>query len=230
MGKTWEKNMLAAIRIAGWQKLSLIDYPGKMAAVIFLAGCNMRCHYCHNRQIWDVNQNQIPFNLILDELKQRIDWLDAVVISGGEPTMSPFLIPILRVLRELGLFIKLDTNGTRPDLICQIVKMKLVDYVALDIKAPVDKHVTITGFPINNVLITAQFLKTQNQVKYMFRTTLTPRLTLNDLIEMGEKIICGATCWQIQQCRIPGAYSVSEIQKMVDQLKRYALYVVVKGI
>ena len=153
------QNKLAAIKIAGWQPLSLIDYPGKMAAVIFLAGCNMRCHYCHNRQIWDVRQNRLSFTEILEKLRQRVGWLDAVVVSGGEPTIFPDLIPLLRVLRRLNLLIKLDTNGTRPDVVRQVVEQNLVDYVALDIKAPSLKHVAITGVPMQNVLQTAQYLK-----------------------------------------------------------------------
>lgn len=218
------------IKIAGWQKLSLIDYPGKMAAVIFLAGCNMHCHYCHNRQIWSAQVNQIDFENVLAELQKQTQWLDAIVISGGEPTVSPVLFPLLQILRPLGLLIKLDTNGTRPKIVRQVVEAGLVDYVALDVKAPASKHQNITGVPIDNVLVTVKYLKSQKRVPYMLRTTLTPRLTAADLLEIGQTIVNGAECWQIQQCRIAGAYSGAEIQKMVDQVKRYTQYVVVKGL
>ena len=143
-----------AIKIAGWQKLSLIDYPGKMAAVIFLAGCNLHCHYCHNRQLWDKSQNTLLFDEILNELRRRVGWLDAVVVSGGEPTVSPDLLPVLRKLRQLGLLIKLDTNGTHPEVVCRVVEEGLVDYVALDVKAPAEKHLAITGAPIDMALTT----------------------------------------------------------------------------
>ncbi len=224
------QNKLAAIKIAGWQPLSLIDYPGKMAAVIFLAGCNMRCHYCHNRRIWDVRQNRLSFTEILKKLRQRVGWLDAVVVSGGEPTVSPHLMSILRALRKLGLLIKLDTNGMRPEVVRQVVERKLVDYVALDVKASPVKHVAITGVSIQNVLETAEYLKAQKQVPYVFRTTVSPLLNEQDLRIMGQKIVNGAVCWQIQQCRIKNAYSNAKIQKMVESVKSYALHVVVKGI
>ena len=224
------EQQVSAIKVAGWQKLSLIDYPGKMAAVIFLAGCNMRCHYCHNRHIWNARQNCIPLLDILTELRGRQGWLDAVVVSGGEPTLAPDLILILRALRELGLAIKLDTNGTRPAVVRQVVSLGLVDYVALDLKAPASKYVVITGMPIDNVLVTARFLKAQKRVPYMFRTTLSPYLDENDLQEIGQTIVNGALYWQIQQCRIKGAYSVEKVQKMVDVVKCYARYVVVKGL
>ncbi len=221
---------MPVLKIAGWQKQSLIDYPGKVAAVIFLAGCNMCCHYCHNHQILRPSQNCLPFDTILDTLRQRRDWLDAVVVSGGEPTVYPALMPLLQALRGLGLLVKLDTNGTRPDVVREVVTAGLVDYVALDIKAPASKHKAITGMPIDAVLETAQFLKQQKQVPYMFRTTLSPRLDASDLLEIGQTIVNGAPIWQIQQCRIKGAYSASEIQKMVAAVKGCALNVVVKGV
>ena len=225
-----DEHKLAQIKVAGWQPLSLIDYPGKMAAVIFLAGCNMRCHYCHNRQIWDVQQNQLSFENIWEELRRRAEWLDAMVVTGGEPTISPSLVPLLQALRQLGLLIKLDTNGTRPDVVKQIVEQGLVDYVALDIKAPPTKYVAITGMSIKSVLKTARYLKTQTRVSYMFRTTVSPFLNEQDLQIIGKNIVHGATCWQIKQCRIENAYSSVKIEKMVKNLKEYALDVVVKGI
>lgn len=221
---------ISAMKIAGWQKQSLIDYPSKVAAVIFLAGCNMCCHYCHNHQILCPDQNCLPFDAVLAALRERRDWLDAVVVSGGEPTVYPALIPLLQALRGLGLLIKLDTNGTRPDVVREVVGAGLVDYVALDLKAPASKHEAITGMPIDKVLETAQYLKQQKRVPYMFRTTLSPRLGVNDLREVGQTIVNGAPLWQIQQCRIQGAYSASEIQKMAAAVKNYALDVVVKGI
>ncbi len=226
---SWQ-DQITSIKVAGWQKLSLIDYPGKMAAVIFLAGCNMRCHYCHNYQILDTKQNRLAFVKIFDELRRRKKWLEAVVVSGGEPTISPVLIPLLCALRSLGLLIKLDTNGTRPDVVRQVVTMGLVDYVALDVKAPPTKYLSMTGVLIQPVLNTVQLLKQQKQIPYMLRTTLSPRLTASDLFEMGRSIVNGALCWQIQQCRTEGAYSVAEVQKMVAIIKDYALYVVVKGL
>ena len=221
---------LDKIKIAGWQKLSLIDYPGKMAAVIFLAGCNMRCHYCHNRQILNAEQNKISFKAVWLDLSRRIKWLDAVVISGGEPTVYPELLQILSALRQLGLLIKLDTNGLRPDVVRRVVEMKLVDYIALDVKAPPEKYVLVTGVPINKMVETLRYLQTQKRVPYMLRTTLSPRLDENDLKEMALNLIKGTDFWQIQQCRIEGAYPLDKIKNLVGILKMYVPYIVVKGI
>ena len=222
--------MAREIKIAGWQKVSLIDYPEKIASVIFIAGCNMCCHYCHNHHILDSRGNQIPLREVLGELRKRKNFLDAVVVSGGEPTVYPFLIPLLRQLRTLGLLIKLDTNGTRPQVLKKVIELGLVDYVALDIKAPQEKYVAMTGMPIDKVLVSLSYLKQQKRIPYMLRTTLSPRLSLDDMVAMGKKLINGATIWQIQQCRVAGAYSVTEVRKIVSNLKQYAIHLVVKGI
>ena len=112
----------------------------------------------------------------------------------------------------------------------QVVKMKLVDYVALDIKAPAAKYLEITGLPIDAVLETVHYLKSQKHVPYLLRTTLTPRLNLDDLLEIGKNIVNGAECWQIQQCRLRGAYPDAEIIKMASSVKSFALHVVVRGV
>lgn len=218
------------LKIAGWQKVSLIDYPGKIASVIFLAGCNMCCHYCHNHHILNAQQNRVSFLSVLRELEQRRTWIDAVVVSGGEPTIYPGLVELLKHLKQFGFAVKLDTNGTRPEIIREIVEQGLVDYVALDVKAPAGKYRLITGVPINTVLQAVGYLKGQKYVKYQLRTTLSPYLNQNDLHEMGEKIIRGANFWQIQQCRCANAYASAEVVKMAAQLNQYARYVVVKGI
>lgn len=222
--------MRQEILVAGLQKQSLIDYPGKVASVIFLAGCNMRCHYCQNAHLFDLAQNKIKFSTVLAYLKSNAKMLDAVVVSGGEPTLDPHLPTILKALRRLGLLIKLDTNGTNPELVQKLVADGLVDYVALDIKAPAHKHSAITGLPLDKVLVTMDYLKRQTTVDYMLRTTLTPRLDESDLVEMGEKIIWPAKVWQLQQCRVNGAYSAEKIQKMADLVKKYAQHIVVIGL
>lgn len=218
------------LKIAGWQKLSLIDYPGKVSAVLFLAGCNLRCHYCHNHDILDARANCLPLEDVLAELRVRRKWLDAVVVSGGEPTVSPLLVPILQSLRMLGLLIKLDTNGTRPEILRTVIEDGLVDYVALDVKATPAKHVTITGQPMDAVLQSIAYLKTQTRVPYMFRTTVSPLLTAEDLVEIGQNLVNGAPVWQIQQCRTENAYSAAKIREMVDLVKKHVQHIVVAGL
>ena len=217
------------MKIAGWQAQSLIDYPDQVAAVIFVAGCNWRCHYCHNHQILDVRQNRLPFGRVRALLRRRRHLIDAVVVSGGEPTVYPQIIPLLKSLRKLGLLIKLDTNGSRPDIVQSIVEQGLVDYVALDLKAPPAKHLDITGGALEPVLRTAYYLRTQTRVTYMFRTTVSPRLDEKDLIIIGQKIVNGAPLWQIQPCRTAGAYSLAKIKKMAEKLKPYAQYIVIRN-
>ena len=216
------------MKIAGWQKLSLIDYPEKIATVIFLAGCNMRCHYCHNRHILDAQKNQLELKLVLDFLIKRKHFIEAVVVSGGEPTLYPDLIPLLEQLKQIGLLVKLDTNGTQPLLVQRIIELGLVDYVALDVKATRKKYKLITGVPFCNVFQTINYLKQQKQVKYMFRTTVSPLLNEQDLVEIGKNIVNGAQVWQIQQCRCDGAYSNQKINEMAQLVKKYVQHLVVK--
>ena len=222
--------MSSELRIAGWQPVSLIDYPGKVASVIFLAGCNWRCHYCHNPQLWYDKANTLPFERVMGYLRANRSLLDGVVISGGEPTLCPYLPQLLRTIKQLGLAVKLDTNGSRPAVVRRLVRAGLVDFVALDVKAPAAKHLAITGQPLDPVLVTARWLKSQTAVPYLFRTTLTPRLTVDDMVTIGKEIINGATIWQIQQCRIDGAYSGEKVQKIALMMKKYAQDIVVRGL
>lgn len=218
------------IWVAGLQKQSLIDYPGKVACVIFLAGCNMRCHYCHNAHLFDLRANNLNWESVLGYIVANRAMLDAVVISGGEPTLDPHLRTILTALRPLGLLLKLDTNGTNPALVRELVAAGLVDYVALDVKANRRKYRAITGMDLDAVLSTITFLRQQNQVDYMFRTTLTPQLDADDLVEMGRDLIKGAKVWQLQQCRVAGAYPAAVVRKMAALVKKYVQDVVVVGL
>lgn len=218
------------LRIAGWQPVSLIDYPGRVASVVFLAGCNWRCHYCHNPQLWYDKANTLPFSRVLGYLRTNRSLLDGVVISGGEPTLCPYLSQLLRAVKRLGLAVKLDTNGSHPAVVRRLARAGLVDFVALDVKAPAAKHLAITGQPLDPVLVTARWLKSQTAVPYLFRTTLTPRLTVDDTVAIGKEIVNGATTWQIQQCRVEGAYSGGEVQKIALLMEKYAQHIVVRGL
>jgi len=222
--------MLHNFKIAGWQKVSLIDYPCKVCSVLFLAGCNMNCHYCHNSHILNAKENKLSFNLVLKELRKRRSWIDAVVVSGGEPTTFPNLLELLYMLKSLKLQVKLDTNGTKPSVIQKVVELGLVDYVALDVKATAQKYQLITKMPIDSVLKTADYLRKQKRVPYMFRTTISPLLNQDDLVEIAKTLVKNAPVWQIQQCRCVGAYSYVDVLKMVEKLKTYVLHIVVKNI
>lgn len=123
------------MRIGGLLKQSLTDYPGFIAAMIFTRGCNLRCWYCHNPQlVLDHESNEISEESVLEFLTARVGWLEGVVISGGEPTLHPDLPRLIGQIKRLGYRVKLDTNGTNPDMVDRLLAGSLIDYVAMDIK------------------------------------------------------------------------------------------------
>jgi pyruvate formate lyase activating enzyme len=137
--------------IGGFQKVSLIDYPEKIAAVVFTQGCNFRCGYCHNPELIDGGLASPPYSSdkILDFLKTRIGKLDGVVITGGEPTLQKDLVDFIQKIKNLGFLVKLDTNGTHPEVVEELLERNLVDYIAMDIKAPFEKYEEITRVKVD---------------------------------------------------------------------------------
>ena len=202
----------------------------------------MRCHYCHNSQLFDSAENKIPLSEVLQYIEKNKKLLSAAVISGGEPTLHPHLFDIIRQIKTINnsIKVKLDTNGTRPDIVKKLVDEKLVDFVAMDIKAPIKKYEDVTGMKFNyDIYETARYLKT-GSAEYMFRTTVSPKLTEQDIHNIGNTIINGAAIWQIQQFN-PNEYSNSfdmvllpyqpeKIQKFCEIAKNYAQHVVVRGV
>ncbi len=163
------------ICLGGIQKCSLIDFPGKVSCVVFVTGCNFRCPYCHNPELVKNNgspHRRLDNNIILNFLKQRQGLLDGVVISGGEPTLQPGLFAFCQKLKELGYAVKLDTNGTRPEVIEKLLKAKLVDYVAMDIKADLSGYQVFTGREFASRTISKSIKIIMEQAPaYEFRTT-----------------------------------------------------------
>ncbi|GAB6904873.1 conserved hypothetical protein [Desulfosarcina cetonica] len=127
--------------LAGFQKNSFIDFPGKISCVLFLTGCNFFCPYCHNAALANGEYPQrIDIETVLDFLKARRGMLEGVAISGGEPTLSPAIADLCRSIKALGYPLKLDTNGSRPDILGRLLDQRLVDFVAMDVKAPLDRY------------------------------------------------------------------------------------------
>jgi pyruvate formate lyase activating enzyme len=128
------------MEIKGFIETSLIDWDGKLVSVFFLPGCNFRCPFCHNHQLWKAPQKveTVPWQKVSDFLKGKKGWIDGVVITGGEPTVHADLPEFIESLREMGLLIKLDTNGANPEMLQSLIDKKLVDYVAMDLKASLD--------------------------------------------------------------------------------------------
>lgn len=188
--------------IGGFQKTSLIDYPGKVCAIIFTAGCSFRCGYCHNPELVypDKFPKRIPAKDIFQFLKKRQKKIDAVTITGGEPTLQPDLVDFMRSIKKLGFLIKLDSNGTLPQVLKKIIDNKLVDYIAMDIKAPLEKYSQVTYTNVDTINIRHSIeLIMNSDVPYEFRTTIVKsQLSQNDLIGIG-KMIKGAQLYALQK-------------------------------
>jgi pyruvate formate lyase activating enzyme len=175
--------------IAGMVKSSLVDYPGLVSCVLFVPGCNYDCFYCHNRSLIDGTYTIIHSNYIDDFLKKRVGLIDAVVISGGEPTLQPDLIPFIKKIKNLGYKVKIDTNGSSPNVIKELVDNNLCDYFAVDYKAPSGRYKEICSdkAEVKKVLQTISILA-DSDVDFEVRTTVIPHLALDDLITMAKEL------------------------------------------
>lgn len=212
------------MRIVGLEKNSVVDFPGQLAAVLFSPGCNLDCYYCHNRAIiGKVTPEQLHSEAeIIAFLQKRQGLLDGVVFSGGEPTLQPDLADMMRRVKALGFSVKLDTNGTNPVVLRTLIAQELVDYVAMDLKAPLQKYAGICGEKSNtfleNIRESIAVLMT-GKVPYEFRTTLVPELTEEDVLEMAAEIR-GARLYVLQQYRMPEMASLtnsSDSPKLAEQ-------------
>ena len=175
--------------ISGLQKMTLLDYPGRVACTVFLQGCNFRCPFCHNSGLLGAAQyDTIPVEELLDFLRKRVGILDGVCITGGEPTLQSDLPELLRQIKALGYTIKLDTNGSRPDMLKALVSEKLIDYVAMDIKNCPDRYAETVGLPKmpDGVEESIRFLM-EGAVDYEFRTTVVEEFhSEENILAMGK--------------------------------------------
>lgn len=190
------------MNIGGLQRVSLIEYPGKICAIIFTQGCNFRCPYCHNPELVDPNlyRECLSEEAIFSFLKKRKGRLDAVCITGGEPTIQQDLIAFVKHVKNLGYLVKIDTNGSNPEVLKNIVFGKLVDYIAMDIKAPLNKYKTVTRSEIDEGKIqqSIELVRTSG-IPYEFRTTvLKSQLDESDLLDI-VKLIENAHLYVLQQ-------------------------------
>lgn len=187
--------------IGGFQKVSLIDYPGKIAAIIFTVGCNFKCGYCHNRELNCVEGvNKISEDEILSFLEKRKGKLEGVVITGGEPTLQKDLEIFIRKIKEMGYLVKLDTNGSNPQIIENLIRAELLDFIAMDIKAPFYKYQKIANTKIISLSIKKSIsLIINSKIKHEFRSTVVKNeLRAEDLILMA-KMIKGASVYALQK-------------------------------
>ena len=179
------------MKIAGLQKLTMLDYPSKLACIIFTQGCNLRCSYCQNSSLIKIKGDvEIPEEEIFEFLESRKKYLDGVVITGGEPTIHKDLPEFIKKIKDLGYSVKLDTNGTNPVMLKELIKKKLVDYVAMDVKNVLNEYENVVKVKINigSIKKSISLLK-QGKVKHEFRMTIIKNIhDIFKIVEVQELI------------------------------------------
>ena len=190
------------MRIGGIQKVSLIDFPGKVSTVVFTQGCNFRCEFCHNPSLVlpEMFDHVVDEGEVLSFLESRKVLIDGVVLSGGEPTIQIDLCQFIEKIKKMGFLVKLDTNGTNPDALRDLYSKNLLDYVAMDIKHVLDKYSIIVGKNIDVRKIRQSISIIMNSgVGYEFRTTTVPKFHSVDDIKRIVSLIDGADCFVLQE-------------------------------
>jgi len=227
--------------IGGFQRFSLIDYPGKICAIVFTQGCNFRCPYCHNPELVDPKlfSHPIPEGDIFAFLETRRGKLDAVVITGGEPTLQPDLIDFISKLKSMNYLVKLDTNGSNPRILRELIELKIVDYIAMDVKAPLERYREITNSKVDTAKIKQSIeLIKHSGLDYEFRTTVVKsQLGKADILEIG-KLIRGSKRYVLQkfvptkvldQKYLEGViYTDEDLECLRDAVKSYVVECVVR--
>lgn len=190
------------MKIGGLQKVSLIDYPGLICSIIFLQGCNYKCPYCHNPEL--VNPQLFKPGIrekeVLEFLHTRKGKVDAVTITGGEPTIQSDLESFIRQVKKMGFAVKLDTNGSQPQVIKTLIAENLLDFIAMDIKAPLERYKNIVGAQVDLELIKESIsLILKAKILYEFRTTIVEsQLDEDDILEIA-KLISGTNNYVLQK-------------------------------
>ncbi len=187
--------------ISGLQKLTLLDFPGTVSCIVFTHGCNFRCPFCHNSSlVGGPAREEISENEVIDFLKSRKNILDGVVVSGGEPLLHPDIAEFLKKVKELGYKVKIDTNGTKPEMLKKLVNDGLVDYVAMDIKNSPEQYKSATGVDglLEAVTESKDFLLSGN-VEYEFRTTVVKGIHTKEQLVSLAKWIKGANKYYLQK-------------------------------
>lgn len=232
------------MKVTGIQKLTLLDYPGVVACTVFTAGCNFRCPFCHNAML--VLPEQIDDECLTDDevfgfLKKRRGVLDGVAVTGGEPLLHADMPEFLARVKELGYKIKLDTNGSNPELLSEIVKNKLVDRVAMDIKNAPEEYARTIGlksFDIAPVERSKEMLL-RGDIDYEFRTTVVKGIHTKESLIGAAKWIEGAKEYYLQQFKDSGnlilpdglsAYDEKQMHALADAVREYVPTVEVRGV
>jgi pyruvate formate lyase activating enzyme len=230
------------IQIAGLQKTTLVDYPGKVACTVFTPGCNFRCGYCHNPEIIQYlpGMDLMPEEAFYAWLSRKKKWLDGVCITGGEPTLQPGLVEFARMVKSMGFLFKLDTNGTNPAVLKRMLDEGLVDFVAMDIKAPLEDYPKVTNTKVDlNAIAQSVKMIIERAPDYEFRTTVGPAWYTKDYARRIGEWLHGARIYYLQQY-VPGktldpklsqqTFSKEQLEELAAILKPHFGKVEIRGI
>lgn len=208
------------------RRVSMIDYPGRLCRVLFLAGCNMRCIYCHNRELVEASGSSLSWERLEEILcKSRENWVDAVTITGGEPTLNPSIGELILRVRDMGFKVKLDTNGSGPEKLRKL--LPLVDYVAMDYKAPLERYRMMTACPsleLERISESVRLIR-EWEGQYEFRTTVVDSLLgEEDMLQICREI--GGARRYVLQAYVPPANEetasfLPRVRTPIKLLKRY---------
>lgn len=194
------------MNIGGFQPFSLSDFPGHVAAIVFTQGCNFRCPYCHNPSLLPTAPPGgllAPENDVMGYLHNRAGQLDGVVVTGGEPTIQPDLPNFLRRVKALGLATKLDTNGSRPEMLRRLITDGLVDFVAMDIKAPFEKYRDLAGVAVDvDAIKRSMEILAAEGIAHVFRTTVIESLLSRNDVETVRGVAPNGAMHHIQMGRV----------------------------
>lgn len=217
------------MRLAAIQKITMLDFPGHLSCTLFTQGCNYDCFYCHNRNlICSRGDTQVTDEELMLFLTKRVGMLEGVVISGGEPTIHDGLVNLISQIRMLGYAVKLDTNGSIPSMIHRLITNNLIDYVALDVKAPWSRYKEICGKGANSSEVekTLHILKASH-LPIEVRTTVCPDLLEGDLLRIAQQI-GHVPLWRWNKYRIPQDYAKKDSKRIhtltpgAEDLSRWA--------
>ncbi|MGI6334835.1 MAG: anaerobic ribonucleoside-triphosphate reductase activating protein [Saccharofermentanales bacterium] len=228
--------------LSGLVKSSTVDFPGRLSAVLFAPGCNFDCFYCHNRQLLGQHPPRIEIEDVLAFLSRRRHLLDGVVFSGGEPTLQEGLVDLIVRVRNMGFSIKLDTNGTKPGILGRLIEEQLVDYVAIDLKAPWANYPSICRCRAADVTSVQQSFRllAASDLDWEVRTTVIPQLSLEDLEAMASSIPPAPNFFLQRYVRphifrpedrfrldSPG-YTPAQLLSMAEQLRRWQPHILIR--
>lgn len=230
------------MEIHGFQKTTLLDFPGHVAAIVFVGGCNFRCPFCHNGLLVlaSGNQPRVVEEEILTYLEKRRGILEGVCISGGEPTLQKDLISFIKKLKAMDYFVKLDTNGYRPQVLEELLEEGLLDYVAMDIKASPERYdiaADVSGLELEKILESIRLVK-NSDIPYEFRTTAVKGLHRIEEFEEIGRLLSGCRAYYLQGFRESDnmigqgfkAFSVQEMEIIANIAGKYIDRVELRGV